>query len=121
MTDRHKKTACFGRDLASPHSAATNRRSKTLRDAESCVNGDRDKTHGKPESTFRIIADYWNLHARNRGLLADGAKITEHDVAMMMADMKRARIATNAGHMDSYVDNCGYLACASELAEIKGD
>jgi hypothetical protein len=34
----------------------------------------------------------------------------------MMTLFKLARIKSNPAHLDSYIDGCGYLACAGEIA-----
>lgn len=39
-----------------------------------------------------------------------------HDVAIMMALFKIARVKTGGTKADNYVDGCGYLACAGEIA-----
>ena len=61
-------------------------RAQILNEARHIVTGERESQYGKPE-----------------------------DVAIMMALLKVARIATGAGKVDNYVDLAGYAACAGEI------
>jgi hypothetical protein len=75
---------------------------------------DRGLNYGKPEANFDRIAARWRAHLLNRfgaDLAIDGAS-----VAMMMIDVKLARLENCAGHLDSYVDIAGYAACGAEIA-----
>ena len=82
------------------------RRAEILEQAQKCVCGDREQDYGSPENNFALIARLW------REYLDTDKPITAHDVAVMMALLKIARIATGRQKDDSYVDACGYLACA---------
>lgn len=73
------------------------------------MTGDREKQYGKPEDNFDVIARLWTTYA--------GHSFTAVDVAVMMTLLKVARIKTGHYKTDSYVDACGYLACAAEIAE----
>ena len=90
-------------------------RKETLERAAECVTGQREEDYGSPEDSFETIAGFWRgyLEAAGNGTAIDG-----HDVAMMMALLKAARIA-HGGTPDSYVDLAGYAACASELLRWK--
>ena len=57
---------------------------------------------------FSTIATYWSEHL--------SYQITAVDVAAMMALLKVARLKSNVGNEDNWVDACGYLACGGELA-----
>lgn len=83
-------------------------RADILDTAKHYVTKDRQDTHGKPEDTFGLIAAYWSAHL--------DTDVTATDVATMMGLLKIARIKMNPKHLDSYVDLCGYGACAGELA-----
>lgn len=83
-------------------------RGDILNAAKDCVTRDRAATHGDAERTFGLIAAYWSSHLDH--------PVSATDVAVMMTLLKLARIAGNPGHMDSWVDGCGYLACGGELA-----
>ena len=85
-------------------------RKTILAEAERCVCTDREEEYGNAENNFALIARLWREY-----LDTDNA-ITAHDVAIMMALLKIARIATGTFKGDSYVDACGYLACAGEIA-----
>ena len=84
-------------------------RAEILDVAKKIVTGDREKQYGKPEDNFDVIARLWTTYA--------GHSFTPVDVAVMMTLLKVARIKTGHYKIDSYVDACGYLACAAEIAE----
>lgn len=89
-------------------------RKEILESAIGCVCGDRDEQYGDPNGSFKEIARRWShyLTAKNGMIL-----VTPYDVAMMMAEFKMARIVTSDGNSeDSFVDACGYLSIAGELA-----
>lgn len=88
-------------------------RQRVLKEAEKCVCGQRDQDYGTPEDSFQRIADLWSAYF---GFDDWRGKFSAVDVAIMMALLKVARIANNPGHMDSYVDGCGYFACGGEIA-----
>lgn len=82
--------------------------------AKGVIVNDRNKTYGEPENIFPLIAECWSTYLRESLHDAD-VYISDTDVAVMMALMKIARIMSNPGHMDNYVDAIGYLAIASTL------
>ena len=84
-------------------------RAEILDAAKAIVTGDREKQYGRPEDNFDVIARLWTTYA--------GHSFTPVDVAVMMTLLKVARIKTGHYKTDSYVDACGYLACAAEIAE----
>lgn len=88
-------------------SAALTRRS-VLEEATRCVCTDRNNQYGEPEDNFAVIAGLWSEYL--------GVHINAHHVAMMMALFKIGRIMTGVAKADSYVDACGHLACAAEIA-----
>lgn len=83
-------------------------RAEILDAAKKIVTGDREKQYGSPEDNFGVIARLWSAYA--------GREFTPVDVAMMMTLLKVARIKTGYYKADSYIDACGYLACAAEIA-----
>ncbi len=85
-------------------------RKSILAEAEKCVCADREQQYGSPENNFSLIARLW------REYLDTDKPITAHDVAMMMALLKIARIANGQAKADNYVDLCGYASCAGEIA-----
>ena len=89
--------------------AETTRKS-ILAEAEKCVCTSRQEEYGSIENNFSLIARLW------REYLDTDNPITAHDVAMMMALLKIARIATGKPKTDNYIDLAGYAACAGEIA-----
>lgn len=83
-------------------------RAEILDAAKAIVTGEREKQYGSPEDNFGVIARFWSTYA--------GHSFTPVDVAMMMTLLKVARIKTGNYKADSYIDACGYLACAAEIA-----
>ena len=83
-------------------------RADILDRAKAIVTGEREKQYGKPEDNFAIVAGLWSAYT--------GYKFSPVDVAMMMVLLKVARIKTGDYLADNYVDICGYVACAGEIA-----
>lgn len=83
-------------------------RKRVLKEAERCVCGQREQDYGAPENNFSRIAEFWATYK--------GVEFSPVDVAIMMALLKVARIANNQGHMDNYVDGCGYFCVGGELS-----
>lgn len=82
-------------------------RAEILDTAKEYVTKDRAATHGDAESNFGLISAYWSAHL--------DVTVTAHDVAVMMALFKLARMKSNPAHIDSAQDLCGYGAIAGEL------
>lgn len=91
-------------------------RREILQAAERCVCGGRELDHGTPEQSFHAIARQWEAYLASKGFLKEGVTLHAWDAATMLALFKIARIAVGNFVADSYVDGCGYLACAGELA-----
>tara|TARA_E500000081_G_scaffold141459_1_gene159413 strand:- start:1022 stop:1291 length:270 start_codon:yes stop_codon:yes gene_type:complete len=88
------------------------KRAEVLDTAKEYVTKDRANDHGDMENNFSTIADYWSVHL--------DIEIRSSDVAVMMALLKIARIKSNPGHEDNWVDGCGYLACGGECENDSG-
>ena len=88
-----------------------------LLDMAKAAVADRGLNYGRPEDNFERIARRWRTHILN----AYGVKveITAASVAIMMQDMKIARLENDPSHVDSWVDNAGYAACGAEIAAGK--
>lgn len=86
-------------------------RGECLENAHKAVSGQRQQDYGTPEDSFNRIAALWRAYT--------GVSFDAHDVAMMMALLKVARIQGGIGTDDSYVDLAGYAACAAEIAAKK--
>lgn len=84
-------------------------RREILECAIDAVTGQRAQDHGELENSFFMIAKLWSVYW--------GETFKPKDVACMMALLKIARTATGHDKWDSYVDACGYMACAGELDE----
>lgn len=84
----------------------------TLDEAKKTICKDRMDQYGKPEDSFKIIADFWNIYLKNKNILhSDMGSI---DVAHMMTLFKISRMLGQKPHRDNYVDGCGYLAIAAD-------
>lgn len=93
-------------------------RGSILDAAKQCVTADRESQYGSPEDNFKQIAELWAVYLKGRCVSEDAdICILPEDVAVMMALLKIARIKTGTFKEDSFVDACGYLACAAELAK----
>ena len=87
-------------------------RKDCLDEAIKCVCQDRQNTYGSPEKNFKVIADYWTVFLQSIGY---EVTVLPWHVAVMMSQLKTARMASSPNHLDNYVDGCGYLANACEL------
>ena len=86
-------------------------RRQILDAAIQCVCSDREAQYGSPEDSFNRIAKLWTAY--------HDVPYTAHDVAMMMALLKVARIAEGRFKDDNYTDLAGYAACAAEIGGSK--
>lgn len=87
-------------------------RSSVLNEANKIVNGERAGTYGGPEDAFKTVADLWNAYFNqsSKGI----PSIKAHDVAILLALLKVARLKATPTHRDSWVDLAGYAACGAE-------
>lgn len=85
-----------------------------LLDLASKAVGDRGLNYGLPEENFDRIAQRWRVHIWNRWGIK--VEIDATSVAIMMADLKLARLENRPDHSDSWVDLAGYAACGAEIA-----
>jgi hypothetical protein len=90
-------------------------RKQILETADKCVNGERQEQYGTPENNFRTIAEFWQIYLSKK---PQPTTIDTHDVAVMMALLKIARIASGQIKDDNYIDLAGYAACAGEIATV---
>ena len=93
-----------------PPEEGTYTRSSVLDTAKQYVTKDREATHGDMENNFEAIAMLWEQYFNCEW------SFSPTDVAMMMALLKIARLKSNKDNPDNYIDACGYMACAGELA-----
>lgn len=92
-------------------------RKECLDKAAECVLKDRASQYGGVENNFARIAELWNVYLGPHA----GIGIESHDVAAMMALLKIARVRSNPGHGDSWIDLAGYAACGAECASIAAE
>lgn len=88
-----------------------------LQVAEATINGARQQEYGDKLNNFSQISMLWT------GLLARKltSPITPEDVALMMINVKAARLAHNPGHKDSVVDIAGYAGCYDKFQEERAE
>lgn len=65
--------------------------------------------YGPASKTFALIAARWSLVV--------GVEVTPAQVAIMMIDLKLARLTGNLSHRDSQLDVAGYVACLHSITE----
>ena len=85
-------------------------RETILTNAKILVTTDRAAEHGDALDNFQTTAAYWNAY-----LGVDW--IEPHDVAVMMAMLKMARMRQNDKNMENYEDACGYMALGGEISQ----
>lgn len=84
--------------------------------AKRCVCTDREEQYGEPQDNFALIAEFWNGYLESKYPEIEYSSVIEAcDVAMMMALLKVARIATGKPRADNFVDLIGYAACGGEI------
>ena len=93
-----------------PPKEGTYTRSNVLDTAKQYVTKDREATHGEMEDNFESIGMLWEQYFSYEW------SFSPTDVAVMMALLKIARLKSNKDNPDNYIDACGYMACAGELA-----
>ena len=86
-------------------------REDILRIASECVCASREQDYGSPEENFKAIAEVWSWWL--------GIELTAHDVTIMQALLKVARLKTGKPKDDTYIDACGYMALAAEIELTK--
>lgn len=85
-------------------------RSEILKQADSIVNGERQKQYGRAENSFAMIAELWS------GYL--DVCLSARDVALMMILLKVAREKRGQGKADNWIDIAGYAACGGEISTM---
>jgi len=82
-------------------------REQLLQDAAKIIMGVRAETYGTPEENLGCIAELWSSYL--------SLTIQAHDVAILMALLKIARLKADPQVYDSWVDLAGYAAIGSEV------
>lgn len=88
-------------------------RAKVLQEAESLITGDRNASYGTPTQNFQNTADLLNVQFGHK--LKE--RFTATDVAMIMIQLKMARLIASPNKRDNWVDLAGYAACGFETTE----
>lgn len=89
-------------------------RREILEGAAKNVCGDREEDYGSPENSFDSIASFWKAYLWEKyGMYVPLCPV---DIGLMMALFKISRITKGRFKADSFIDGCGYMACAGELA-----
>lgn len=91
----------------------TKPKTKLLLDADKLIHGDREKDYGATLQNFTQIAMLFQGVLATK--LAPGMAITPEDVALLMMQVKIARLAKMPDHLDSIMDVAGYAGCYNEL------
>jgi hypothetical protein len=85
-------------------------RAENLLEHAAAVISRRRCSYGDPANLFERVAARWSQTL--------GVKVTPPQVAILLIDLKIARLAGDPKHLDSVIDVAGYAAC---LAEVLGD
>ena len=80
-----------------------NARSGVLSEADTLINGERQKHYGTPQENFAAIAQMWSAYL--------GISVSPADVCNLMACLKIARLR-NGAHRDSSVTDAAILRWA---------
>lgn len=86
-----------------------------LQQAHDLILGARQGDYGDKLQNFSQIAMLFQGALATK--LAPGQSITAEDVALLMMQVKIARLAKNPDHSDSILDVAGYAGCYSILQE----
>lgn len=84
-----------------------------LQQADDLINGQRQKDYGDKLRNFTQIAMGMQMVLATK--LLPGALITANDVALLMIQVKIARLAKSPDHKDSQIDVAGYIGCMDKL------
>ena len=83
--------------------------------AEELINGERQNEYGDKLPNFSQIAALWTAHLMFK--LAPDQTISAEDVALMMINVKQARLSKSPNHADSIIDIAGYAGCYDKIQE----
>jgi len=85
-----------------------------LKKTEKLVSTDRHDKHGDKVENHENIARLWTGYLQNKFKL--NLTILPEDVANLMSLLKIARTQAGKFNLDDYIDACGYMAIAGEIA-----
>ena len=86
-----------------------------LAQADELINGQRQQDYGDKLSNFTQIAMLFTGTLARK--LNPGTVITPDDVALLMMQVKIARLAKTKEHKDSIMDIAGYAGCLDKLQD----
>ena len=86
---------------------------KTILDRANNILVDREDTYGDARPLHETIASRWTSVLQDK--LKPGEKLTAHEVARLMAELKAARMDNTGFHEDSLLDQINYLVIAYRL------
>lgn len=86
-------------------------RDSVIARAQSLISTERSEEYGDAQLSFERISDIWSTIL--------GVRVTEKQVALMMAGLKIARLAYDPDNQDSWVDVIGYAALGAEVNETE--
>jgi hypothetical protein len=81
-----------------------------LSQAGALINGDREALYGDPNVGYSRLGKMW------AAFLGLEVPLNAEQVLTMLALLKISRLADTPGHLDSWIDACGYLALGGEVA-----
>lgn len=84
--------------------------------AKANIYGERQQAYGIPRKHLDLVAAHWNAYLIGRG----STPLLGHDVALLLALLKVARLIETPDHTDSWADLAGYAAIGGEVA-TEGD
>lgn len=87
--------------------------------ADALINGQRQSDYGDKLTNFTQIAMGFQMVLATK--LAPGMAITPEDVALLMMQVKIARLAKSPDHRDSIMDVAGYAGCYDKLQEERAE
>lgn len=97
-----------------------NERGKILEEAESIINGKRNKDYGDPYDDFTTTAELWQTYLERITDRRGSLVLEPHDVAAMMMLLKVARLTWSPEEKDHWQDAIGYGALGWEC-QVLGD
>lgn len=84
------------------------KRQEILSTAGELIDGERDRVYGSAKENFTTIGKLWEPIAH--------VELSPVQVALMMNQLKVARLINTPDHPDSWVDAAGYIALGGEIA-----
>lgn len=90
-------------------------REALLGQAEDAVMRGRNQAYGDPKDNLGLTAQLLTVLFGHK--LVNGEYFTAPDVALIMLQVKQARLVHTADHWDSWVDVAGWAACGAECAQ----